>query len=125
MIVFKHRGNFNKIERFFNNAKRLKFRNILEKYARQGVSALAENTPKDTGETAYSWNYEIVTTNWGYKISFTNSNIVDGVPVAILIQYGHGTGNGAYVEGRDYINPAIQPIFDKLSEELWKEVTRV
>lgn len=125
MIVFRHKGNFNKTERFFNNVRKLRLKSILENYARQGVLALASSTPKDTGLTADSWDYEIKITNRGFKIDWTNSNIVNGVPIAIVLQYGHGTGNGGYVEGRDYINPAIKPIMDKLAEDLWKEVSRI
>lgn len=125
MIIFKHKGNFKNIESFFKNVSKLQLRNILTKYAKQGVAALAINTPKDTGLTANSWDYEIKINNRGYSINWINSNIVDGVPIAIILQYGHGTGNGGYVEGRDYINPAIKPIMDKLAEDLWKEVSRI
>ena len=97
---------------------------ILEKYAKEGVNALAEGTPIDSGETANSWNYEIRATRNGAVIYWTNSNIVNGVPIAMILQYGHGTRNGGYVQGIDYINPALQPIFDKMSNEVWREVTR-
>lgn len=98
------------------------FRN-LEKYAREGVTALASATPVDSGETAASWDYEIQKGNGKVSIYWTNSNINDGVPIAVILQYGHGTNGGGYVQGRDYINPAIRPIFDKIAENAWKEVT--
>ena len=91
----------------------------------EGVAALSAATPVDSGETAASWDYEIVNKKGSAKITFTNSHIVKGVPIAIILQYGHGTRNGGWVEGRDYINPAIQPIFDELAEKAWKEVTKL
>jgi len=123
MILLKHRGNFNNTERFLNKAAKANYLNTLNECGRKGVAALASATPKDSGLTADSWSYEIQSTTRSYKIVWRNSNIVDGIPVAILIQYGHGTRNGGYVQGRDYINPAMKPIFDKMAEELWREVT--
>lgn len=96
---------------------------MLQKYGREGVRALSSATPIDSGKTANSWDYEIKQYQGGARISWTNSNVVDGVPIAIILQYGHGTRNGGYVQGRDYINPAIQPIFDKLAKDVWEEVT--
>ena len=125
MIVFKHRGNFNNTEKFLNGAKKIRFINILEKYAREGVSALSNATPIDTSLTSNSWDFEITVTKNKYIINWTNSNVVDNVPIAIILQYGHGTTNGGYVQGRDYINPALLPILDKISENLWKEVTKL
>ncbi|HAQ03007.1 TPA: hypothetical protein DCQ22_03900 [Candidatus Nomurabacteria bacterium] len=125
MIVIKHRGNFNNTEKFLNGAKKIRFVNILEKYAREGVSALSDATPIDTSLTSNSWDFEITVTKNRYAINWINSNVVDGVPIAIILQYGHGTKNGGYVQGRDYINPALLPILDKLSENLWKEVTKL
>ena len=124
MIKFVHRGNFNNTEKFLDRNKKMDVYSILTSYANAGVEALRENTPKDSGETAESWSYEIVETSRGYKIYWRNSNVNKGIPIAILIQYGHGTGTGGYVEGRDFINPAIQPIFDKIADEAWKEVTK-
>lgn len=98
------------------------FRN-LEKYAQEGVAALSSATPVDSGLTAASWDYEIVKKKGAISIYWTNSNINAGVPIAVILQYGHGTNNGGYVQGRDYINPAIRPIFDKIAENAWKEVT--
>ena len=94
----------------------------LEKYAKRGLEALQSNTPVDTGLTRDSWGYEISFTNSYVSIIWTNTNVVDGVPIAIILQYGHATGTGGYVQGRDYINPAIQPIFDEMAEDIWKEV---
>lgn len=123
MIIIKHRGNFNNTERFLKKP-RAYYARILERYGKQGVSALASATPVDSGETANAWDYEVKTTGNSFVLCWTNSNIVNGVPIAIIIQYGHGTRNGGYVQGRDYINPAIRPIFDKISQELWAEVTK-
>lgn len=123
MITFKQRGNFNNTERFFKRAQKMDFFRNLEKYAQAGVSALASATPVDTGLTAASWDYEIKKEKNKVSIYWTNSNIQNGVPIAVILQYGHGTNNGGYVQGRDYINPAIQPIFDKIAESAWKEVT--
>lgn len=126
-IQFTHKGNFNKIETFLSKAVHIRpvIRRILEKYGKLGVNALREATPKDTGKTADSWSYEIVEEeNGDMKIVWHNNNIANGwVPVAILLQYGHATGNGGYVQGRDYINPAIDSIFNNLAEEAWKEVS--
>ena len=96
----------------------------LEGYAQEGVNALARNTPKDSGVTASSWTYEIVHNKRETAIIWNNTNVVNGVPVAILLQFGHATGNGGYVQGRDYINPALRPIFDKIAANVWKEVTK-
>lgn len=123
MVVFTHKGDFKNTERFFKGVPKIKYRQILEKYAKQGVAALASATPVDSGITAGSWDYELKVSPGSYSIAWTNSNVVDGVPIAIILQYGHGTSTGGYVQGRDYINPAIQPIFDKISESLWREVS--
>jgi hypothetical protein len=101
-------------------------RGILDKYGAEGVAALASATPVDTGETARSWYYKIERDKSGsFTLAFFNSNIQNGVPIAIILQYGHGTRNGGWVEGRDYINPAIQPIFDRLADEAWREVKKL
>ena len=125
MVVFKHRGNFNNTERFLKGATKIDYRRILENYGREGVNALASATPVDSGLTANSWDYEIFIGKGSYSISWTNSNVRDGVPIAIILQYGHGTGTGGYVQGRDYINPAIKPIFDKIAKSVWREVTNL
>ena len=122
MVIVKQKGDFSKTEKFLNTiSKKLYYRN-LQKYAEQGVAALASATPIDSGTTANSWNYEIRQTKNSVSIYWTNSNVNKGVPIAIIIQYGHGTRNGGYVQGRDYINPAMRPIFDKIAENVWKEV---
>ena len=125
MISFRQKGDFSKLTRFLERAKETVYLGDLNKYGRQGVAALASATPVDTGKTASSWSYKIENNNGSVSISFENSNIQDGVPIAIILQYGHGTRNGGWVEGRDYINPAIQPIFDQIVNEAWKEVTKV
>lgn len=125
MIKFKHKGDFSKTIKYMNSAKKAVDFKMLEKYAQQGVNALKAATPVDTGVTANSWYYEIEKTKNSITIKFNNSNIVRGVPIAIILQYGHGTRNGGYVTGRDYINPAIQPIFEKITNDAWKEVTKL
>lgn len=124
MIVIKQSGSFKNTERFLTRASRIRVRDILEKYGREGVAALSMATPVDSGLTASSWDYEVRITKSTYTLTWTNSNVVNGVPIAIVLQYGHATKNGGFVQGRDYINPAIRPIFDKISNELWKEVTQ-
>ena len=123
MISFRHKGDFSKLTRFLERAKNVVRLGDLDKYGRQGVAALESATPVDTGLTANSWYYEITNVDGRATISFNNSNIQNGVPIAIILQYGHGTRNGGWVEGRDYINPAVRPIFDKIVNDAWKEVT--
>lgn len=123
--MFRHKGDFSKTEKFFNSLLKLDYLNVLERYGQAGVAALASATPKDSGLTAASWDYEITHNGKETTIAFTNSNISNGVNIAIILQYGHGTRNGGYVAGRDYINPAIQPIFDKIANEAWREVTNL
>lgn len=125
MINFRQKGDFSKLTRFLERAKETVRLGDLNKYGREGVAALSSATPIDTGLTADSWYYEIENKNGSAKISFYNSNIQNGVPIAIILQYGHGTGTGGWVQGRDYINPAIQPIFDKIANEAWREVTKL
>ncbi len=122
-VSFETRGNFNKIEEFFRRMKDRKYIKQMEKYAQRGVDALASATPVDSGLTASSWSYEIHDAGGELGIYWTNSNMNDGVNIAVILQYGHGTGTGGYVQGRDYINPAIQPVFDDIAEAAWKEVT--
>lgn len=124
MISFKHTGDFSKTTKFLERAKRGDYLKVLDKYGKEGVKALSSTTPVDSGTTANSWSYKIEKGNSSAKISFLNSNVNKGVPIAIILQYGHGTRNGGYVQGRDYINPAIQPIFDRIANEAWKEVTK-
>lgn len=123
-ITFHQKGDFKKIDAFFKIASRGAFFNPLKKYGKMGVEALKAATPVDTGNTANSWSYEIEARKDSYSITWTNSNINDGVPIAIILQYGHGTRNGGYVQGIDYINPALKPIFDAIAEEAWKEVEK-
>lgn len=124
MISFRQKGDFSKLTRFLERAKNLVHLSDLDRYGREGVAALASATPVDTGKTAASWYYDIKINKESASITFNNSSIQNGVPIAIILQYGHGTRNGGWVEGRDYINPVIQPIFDKIAEEAWKEVTK-
>lgn len=124
-ITFTQKGDFSKLTRYLERVKEAARIGILDKYGREGVAALASATPVDSGLAASSWGYEIKRTATSASIIFTNSDIENGFPVAIMLQYGHGTGTGGWVEGRDYINPAIQPIFDKIAEAAWKEVTKL
>lgn len=124
MIRFRQKGDFSKLTRYLERMKNAVHLGNLDKYGREGVAALSSATPIDSGLTATSWYYEIENKNGTAKISFYNSNLQNGVPIAIILQYGHGTGTGGWVEGRDYINPAIQPIFDKIADSAWKEVTK-
>ena len=125
MIGFRHKGDFSNTYTFLRNAKTRATLKSLEEYGRQGVAALSSATPVDTGKTANSWYYKIERSDSWFKLVFCNSNIQNGVPIAIILQYGHGTGTGGWVEGRDYINPAIQPVFDKLANDAWREVTKL
>ena len=123
MITVRQKGDFAKTIRYFEKAKKGARLVDLDKYGREGVAALASATPVDSGLTANSWYYKIERENGRAKIIFANSNIQNGVPIAIILQYGHATRNGGWVEGRDYINPAIQPVFDKITYDAWREVT--
>lgn len=125
MIIFNHKGDFRKTEKFLKKSLGRDYRFVLEKYAQQGVEALSLTTPKDSGETAASWYYDIIQNEGSLSIEWNNSNVNKGVNIAIILQYGHGTRTGGYVQGRDYINPALRPIFDKLAEAAWKEVTSI
>lgn len=123
MITFRQKGDFSATTRYFEKIKKTARVSILEKYGKAGVAALASATPVDSGETASSWYYKVEVQNGAAAIHFCNSHINEGVPIAVILQYGHGTGTGGWVEGRDYINPAIQPIFDEILQAAWKEVT--
>ena len=123
MISFVHKGNFKRINRFLIFASKLNIKTKLDKYGMMGVEALASATPTNSGKTADSWSYEIEGNGSSASIVWSNNNINDGVNIAVILHYGHGTGTGGYVEGRGYISPAIQPIFDKIAEDAWKEVT--
>lgn len=121
-ISFSSKGNFNKTEKFLQTMSRGDIFRQLEGYAREGVTALQAATPVESGETAASWNVKVRHSRGQYSIEWTNDHIVNGVPIAIILQYGHGTGTGGYVQGRDYINPAIKPVFDKIADKVWKAV---
>ena len=124
MISFRQKGDFSKLTRFLERAKEAVHVGDLDKFGKEGVAALASATPVDTGQTANSWYYKIENKKRSVTISFYNSNIQNEVPIAIIVQYGHGTRNGGWVQGRDYINPAIQPILDKIANNVWREVTK-
>ena len=125
MISFRQKGDFSKLSRHLERLKEAAKLGVLDKYGAEGVAALSSATPVDTGLTANSWNYKIKRSNGSVSITFNNSNIQNGVPIAIILQYGHGTGTGGWVEGRDYINPAIRPVFDRIAKSAWEEVTKV
>lgn len=124
MISFRQKGDFSKLTRYLERAKEAVKIGDLDKYGREGVVALESATPVDSGKTAQSWYYEIKNQNGVASIIFKNSNINEGIPIAIILQYGHGTRNGGWVEGRDYINPVIRPLFDKIVDKAWREVTK-
>lgn len=123
MISVRQKGDFSKLTSYLLKAKKGVTAVDLDKYGNQGVAALSSATPVDTGLTAASWYYEIEQKPGSTVITFCNSNIQNGIPIAIILQYGHATGNGGWVQGRDYINPALRPVFDKIAEKAWKEVT--
>lgn len=126
MIKFTQKGDFSKITKYLQKQNLIgKKTSVLDYYGQLGVNALREATPKDTGLTASSWSYKSQVSDNGITITWTNDNFNKGVPIALIIQYGHGTGTGGWVEGKDYINPAIQPVFDKIAKDLWKEMTEV
>lgn len=124
MITFRQKGDFSNLTKFLDRSKEVVHIGDLDRYGREGVAALASVTPIDTGKTANSWYYKIENKKGSVSIGFHNSNIQNGVPIAIILQYGHGTRNGSWVEGRDYINPAIQPLFDRIANDAWREVTK-
>jgi len=118
------KGNYSKTQQWLNRLMNREYLNILDKYGQKGIDALSSATPRDTGLTAESWGYEIHHSESTTTLTWTNSNVNNGVPIALILQYGHGTGTGGYVQGRDYINPALRPIFDAMAEEAWKEVVK-
>ena len=121
-ISFSEKGDFKRTEKWLKRCQKALDKCIFDKYGQRGVAALASATPVDSGTTAASWDYRIVVTSTGVSIEFLNTNINKNVNIALILQYGHGTRNGGWVEGRDYINPAIDPIFTQLVREVWKEV---
>lgn len=124
VVMFRQKGDFRRTSDFLKRANRLNLDVILNQYGQEGVEALRAATPKDTGTTANSWSYTVHKGMGSITITWSNSNIVDGVPIAVILQYGHGTRNGGYVQGTDYINPAMKPIFDKIAQRAWEEVKR-
>lgn len=125
MIKIRQKGDFSKVTTYLIKAKKGIRLSSLDKYGKQGVAALSSATPVDTGLTASSWYYRIERDSSTISITFLNSNVQNGVPIAVILQYGHGTGTGGWVQGRDYINPALRPIFDKIADNAWKEVTKL
>lgn len=125
MIRLTQKGNFDNTMSFLKKIKLDRLYSKLEKYAQEGVRALMAATPVDSGKTAASWGYNVVRESDYWSVEWTNSNFNKGVPIAVILQYGHGTRNGGYVQGRDYINPAMRPIFDKIAEDIWKEVSKL
>ena len=122
-VTFKHKGDLSRTKRFMERAKEVVNRGDFNKYGEMGVQALAEGTPRLSGKTAESWSYMIERNKSSVSIIWTNSNINEGVPIAVILQYGHGTGSGGYVEGIDYIRPAMRPVFQKIADDAWREVT--
>ena len=125
MISFRQKGDFSKLDHYFERVKEAAKIGVLDKYGQAGVSALSSATPVESGKTASSWYYEIKRQNGSVSLEFYNSNVNKGVPIAVILQFGHGTGTGGWVQGRDYINPAIQPVFDNIAEKAWREVTKL
>lgn len=125
MIKFKQKGDFKTLTNYLLKVNKGFDIGILDKYGEEGVTALRSATPKDTGLTADSWEYRVTRGDGSVSIMFNNTNVQNGVPIAVILQYGHATRNGGYVQGIDYINPALRPIFEKIAEEAWEEVKRV
>ena len=124
MITVESKGNFDNTEKLLKRIKSRDYIKVLDKFGQQGVTALSGATPTRSGKTASSWDYEVLVSGGGVTLQWTNSNINNGVSIAIILQYGHGTRNGGYVVGRDYINPAMRPLFDKMADEAWKAVIK-
>lgn len=123
MITISTQGSFGKTETYFKRLKNAQILSVLNRYGQVGVNALSAATPVESGETSESWYYTVNSSGGVYTLSWHNRHVVDGVPIAIILQYGHGTGTGGYVAGRDYINPSIKPVFDQIKADVWKEVT--
>lgn len=123
-IEFSHKGDFKKTSMFLKDIQKLGIDAVLDRYGKAGVEALSAATPKDSGKTAASWTYQIEKTKGSTSISWSNTNVNKGVNIAVVLQYGHGTGTGGWVEGIDYINPALKPIFQKIADEAWEEIIR-
>jgi hypothetical protein len=125
MITITQKGSFRNVERYLSRLSKLQLDAVLAKYGEQGVVALSNGTPTDSGLAANSWYYSTVARSGYYSIRWHNSDVEDGFHVAVMIQYGHGTGTGGYVQGRDYIMPAMRPIFEQIAAEAWREVTKL
>ncbi len=125
MFTFTQKGSFDNTEKYLTRLQKLKINDVLNKYGSMGVNALSNATPTESGVTAASWSYTIEQRNGYYSIRWHNSHVENGIPIVVLLQYGHGTRTGGYVQGRDFIMPAIQPIFDQIAADVWREVTRV
>lgn len=121
-ITFESSGSFRNTESFLRNAPKANIRGILESLGQRGVRALSAATPQESGLAAAGWYYEVKRTRGGWEIIWSNSDVESGFPVAVMLQYGHATGTGGWVQGRDYINPAIKPIFDEIADQAWKAV---
>lgn len=124
MFEIASSGSFSNMESFLTKAPKANFRSLLEACGQQGVNALSAATPQDTGKAALSWYYEVKKLRDGWSLTWFNSNVEDGFPVAVMIQHGHGTGGGGYVQGLDYINPALRPVFEKIIDQAWKVVSQ-
>ena len=122
-VSFTSTGSFDRTERFLAFLRGMSVNDILAKYGQKGVEALSAATPVESGETAASWSFDVTGSGGNYQISWSNSHVNEGVQIAVILQYGHGTGTGGYIQGRDYINPAMRPIFDQIANDVWKEVT--
>lgn len=124
MIQIKHHGSFKRTTVFLHHLFGIDYKTILNRYGKKGVEELSAATPVDSGVTAQSWKYEIIENQDGFSIIWSNENLNDGVNIAIILRYGHGTGTGGYVVGRDYISPAIQPVFDSMANSVWRELIK-
>lgn len=124
MISFKQKGDFHRVIQYLQNNQKIFDKIDLDKYGKEGVKALSDATPVDTGKTADSWSYEIVRKKDSISIVWNNANIQNGVPIAVILQYGHALKNGGWVQGRDYINPALGPVFEGIANKAWEEVTK-
>jgi len=124
MVSLVTKGNFNNIKRFLYRMSNWSAKLVLDSYGRKGVDALAAATPIRSGKTASSWSYNVTGGNGSWEIEWYNSNLNDGVNIALILQYGHGTGTGGYVTGIDYVNPALRPVFESFIDDIWREVTK-
>lgn len=124
MLKVTREGTFDNLEKSLKNMSKIDYRQLLNRYGEEGVLALSAATPVDTGKSAGAWRYVVENKGSRWSITWTNDNTHQGIPIVLLIQYGHATGNGGYIQGRDFINPALRPVFDKLASAVWKEVSK-